>query len=83
MVVEVGQVLMVMGLLVFLPLVLVVGAVVRPMMLLVEMEDLELLRVDPFVGFGTPVGIIQSFGGKGAYIQAIRELETELYRQVA
>ena len=48
-----------------------------------EMEDLELLRVDPFVGFGTPVGIIQSFGGKGAYIQAIRELETELYRQVA
>ena len=48
-----------------------------------EMEDLDLLRVDPFTTFGTPIELITAFGGKDGYQHAIHELETELYGQVA
>jgi type I restriction enzyme R subunit len=48
-----------------------------------SVESLEILKVDPLSDFGTPVEIVRLFGGKEAYLSAIRELEAELYREVA
>jgi type I restriction enzyme R subunit len=48
-----------------------------------SVESLEVLRVDPFARFGTPVEIIKLFGGKPGYLAAIRELETALYQHAA
>ncbi len=44
-----------------------------------SVESLDILKVDPLTGFGTPVEIVRLFGGKDNYLAAIRELETELY----
>ena len=48
-----------------------------------SIESLDILKVDPLTGFGTPVEIVKLFGGKPNYLAAIRDLETELYRQAA
>ena len=42
-------------------------------------ESMEILKVDPLRGFGTPIEIVQLFGGKAAYRTAIRNLENALY----
>ena len=44
-----------------------------------DLEDLSVLRVQPFTQFGTPVEIIRLFGGKAKYLRAVRELEEQLY----
>lgn len=43
------------------------------------MEDMKVLTVPPITDIGTPKEIIDSFGGKPQYLQAIRELEAEIY----
>ena len=48
-----------------------------------SVESLEILKVDPLTALGTPVEIIGFFGGKPAYLAAIRDLETALYQKVA
>jgi type I restriction enzyme R subunit len=48
-----------------------------------SVETLEILKVDPLTGFGTPVEIVKLFGGKPGYLAALRELETALYSQEA
>lgn len=48
-----------------------------------SVESLEILKVDPLTDFGTPIEIVKIFGGKPSYLAAIRELEAELYKQVA
>ena len=48
-----------------------------------SVESLEILKVDPLSRFGTPIEIINMFGGKPAYLAAIHELETQLYQEVA
>ena len=45
-----------------------------------EIEDIDILRLDPFVKFGKPSRIASLFGGKEGYLQAVRELEREIYR---
>ncbi len=45
-----------------------------------NIENIEVLRVKPFDNFGSPTEIIQVFGSKEKYINAILELETELYK---
>ncbi len=45
-----------------------------------EIEDMKVLTVDPIKGIGTPAEIVNLFGGKAQYLQAIRELEAEIYR---
>lgn len=45
-----------------------------------EIEKTEVLKLDPFLTFGKPSKIIQFFGGKAGYLQAIKELEEELYK---
>jgi type I restriction enzyme R subunit len=49
---------------------------------IVPVEDLEVLKVQPLNELGTPVEIIQMFGGRAGYLQAVAELEAELYRVV-
>lgn len=48
-----------------------------------SVESMEILKVDPLRGFGTPVEIIKLFGGKPAYLAALRELETAIYQEAA
>ena len=43
-------------------------------------EDMKVLTVPPITDIGTPKEIIDSFGGKPQYLQAIRELESEIYK---
>jgi len=45
-----------------------------------NIEDIKILKVNPFDDFGTPMEIISLFGGKKQYLQAINELEYELYK---
>lgn len=44
-----------------------------------DIENLKALTNDPFRQFGTPMAIAKMFGGKDQYIQAIRELEQQIY----
>jgi type I restriction enzyme R subunit len=44
-----------------------------------NIEDLAVLRIEPFNKIGTPAEIIQIFGGRDKYMQVIEELEYELY----
>lgn len=45
-----------------------------------EIEKTDVLKLDPFLRMGKPSKIAGYFGGKEGYIQALRELEAELYR---
>ncbi|MCC5906403.1 MAG: DEAD/DEAH box helicase family protein [Balneolaceae bacterium] len=45
-----------------------------------NLEDVNILRLDPFNNIGTPMEIIQEFGGRDLYFQAIHEIENELYK---
>ena len=45
-----------------------------------EIEDMKILTVEPLKNFGTPQEIVNIFGGKPQYLQAIRELEAEIYK---
>lgn len=47
---------------------------------LTNLEDPKVLKVQPFNKYGTPVEIIQSFGGRQQYFQAVKDLEQQLYR---
>ncbi len=44
-----------------------------------NLEDFDVLRVPPLSNFGTPVEILQAFGGKDGYLKAVRGLEHQLY----
>lgn len=48
-----------------------------------SVESLNILKVDPLTSFGTPIEIVKLFGGKAAYLSAIRELEDQLYQEAA
>jgi type I restriction enzyme, R subunit len=47
---------------------------------LTNLEDPNVLKVQPFDNYGTPVEIVQAFGGKAKYEQAVKELEQDLYQ---
>jgi type I restriction enzyme R subunit len=42
-------------------------------------ESLQVLNVQPLNSLGTPIELLKSFGGKDRYLQAVRELEEQLY----
>mgnify|MGYP002345980126 CR=1 FL=1 len=48
-----------------------------------SVESMEILKVDPLTSFGTPVEIINFFGSRERYLDAVRELETALYAKAA
>ena len=45
-----------------------------------NIEDMSVLRIDPFNHMGTPAELIHLFGGKAGYVSAINELKTQIYR---
>lgn len=45
-----------------------------------EIEKTEILQLDPFKKFGKPARIASYFGGKNGYLNAVKELEKELYK---
>lgn len=45
-----------------------------------EIEKTEILKLDDFKKYGKPSKIASYFGGKDGYIQAVKELEEELYK---
>jgi len=45
-----------------------------------NIEDIKILKVNPFDQIGTPTEIIQLFGGKAQYMQALTQLEQALYQ---
>lgn len=44
-----------------------------------EIENIEILKLDPFDRIASPVKIVKSFGGRDKYLDAVRELEREIY----
>jgi type I restriction enzyme, R subunit len=44
-----------------------------------NIEDPKVLKIQPFDQYGTPSEIVDVFGGKEKYFQAIRDLEANLY----
>lgn len=44
-----------------------------------DIEDMGVLRVQPFNTIGSPVEIVKAFGSKQKYLQALKELENLLY----
>ncbi len=45
-----------------------------------NIEDIKILKVNPFDQIGTPTEIIKLFGGKAQYTQALTQLEQALYQ---
>lgn len=45
-----------------------------------ELESISILSIDPLNKFGKPAKIVGYFGGKSEYLDAIKELETEIYK---
>ncbi len=44
-----------------------------------NIEDIKILKLDPFSQLGTPMELLDQFNGKSGYEQALHELEQELY----
>jgi type I restriction enzyme R subunit len=47
-----------------------------------SIEDVKILTLAPFSQIGAPMELIQAFGGKPGYTEAVRSLEQELYRKI-
>lgn len=45
-----------------------------------NLENIDILKVQPLSQFGSAYEIITTFGGKSKYLQAIKELENEIYK---
>ncbi|MBT5225079.1 MAG: DEAD/DEAH box helicase family protein [Candidatus Marinimicrobia bacterium] len=45
-----------------------------------NIENLNILNIKPFDRFGTPVEILKLFGGRNQFLQAVKELEYEIYK---
>ena len=45
-----------------------------------DIENLNVLKLQPLAQLGTPMEIVQRFGGREQYLAAVRELEEELYK---
>lgn len=44
-----------------------------------DIEDIGVLRVRPLSDLGTPVEILRAFGGRDAFVEAVHDLEDQLY----
>ena len=48
-----------------------------------NLDDATVLRIPPFTEIGTPVQLLRAFGGKDAFVAAVHDLQSALYREVA
>ena len=44
-----------------------------------DIENIEVLRTEPFRSYGSPMKIAKLFGGKQQYLNAITELQNQIY----
>ncbi len=44
-----------------------------------NIESMDILKVKPLTDFGSPMEIIKQFGSKAKYLEAVKDLEYELY----
>lgn len=49
---------------------------------LANIESMDVLKVQPFTEYGSPIEIIKQFGSKAKYQDAVKELEQELYKSI-
>ena len=48
-----------------------------------NLDDTNVLRIPPLSNLGTPLQLLKAFGGKGRFVQAVHDLQAELYRESA
>lgn len=48
-----------------------------------NIESMDILKVKPLTDYGSPLEIIKRFGSKDKYLEAVKELEQELYKMGA
>jgi type I restriction enzyme R subunit len=48
-----------------------------------NLDDASVLKIAPFNSIGMPMELINSFGGKAAYVAAVHDLQSELYKDTA
>jgi type I restriction enzyme, R subunit len=48
-----------------------------------NLDDATVLRIAPFSSIGTPIELIRVFGGKHGFEQAVHDLQSELYKDIA
>lgn len=48
-----------------------------------QIENTQILKLDPFIRMGKPAAIVKLFGGKDGYMQAVKELEDEIYKEIS
>jgi type I restriction enzyme R subunit len=48
-----------------------------------SVESMDILKLEPFSGFGTPVELVRLFGGKTGYLAAIHDMQVALYAGAA
>ena len=48
-----------------------------------ELDNVKMLEIPPFSAMGTPLQLIQPFGGKAGFEQAVHELQAALYQESA
>ena len=48
-----------------------------------NLDDTKVLRIPPFTELGTPVQLINAFGGREGFVTAVHDLQSALYREAA
>jgi type I restriction enzyme R subunit len=48
-----------------------------------DLDDPQILKISPFDTMGTPVELLRSFGGRAGFENAVHELQSALYHEVA
>ena len=49
----------------------------------INLDDTNVLRISPFTELGTPVQLINAFGGRNEFLEAVHDLQSALYPEVA
>ena len=45
-----------------------------------DLDEIEILQLDPFTEIGTPIEIVRSFGGRQKYLDAVNDLSQQIYK---
>ena len=48
-----------------------------------NLDDVSVLRIPPLTELGTPVQLINAFGGKDKFVAAVHDLQAALYQEIA
>ena len=48
-----------------------------------NLDDTNVLRIHPLIELGTPVQLINAFGGRKGFVAAVHDLQSALYREAA